>query len=63
VAGALSEAGLVAAVVNPRQVRGEGGSDKPQCASIPRPGGRNHLARCESASDRDPSAADLHLGL
>ncbi len=42
---ALSEAGLVTAVVNPRQVRAEGGRDKPQCASIPRPGGRNHLAR------------------
>ena len=54
---ALSEAGLVAAVVNPRQVRGKGGWDKPPYASIPRPRGRNHLARCESASDRDPSTA------
>jgi hypothetical protein len=60
---ALNEAGLVAAVVNPRQVRGEGGWDKPQCASIPRPGGRNHLARTGRAGaeycwGRFPSAKD-----
>jgi hypothetical protein len=44
-------------------VREEGGLDEPQCASIPGPGGRNHLARDGAANAFPPQQSPDRAGL